>query len=134
LAPGIHTLNLKAWDVMNNSSETQIEFTVADDNELELKHVLNYPNPFTTHTNFWFEHNKPGINLDVTIEVMTITGRIIKTINQKINTPGNRSTEIFWDGKDEFGDKIARGVYLYSIKVSAQGLKKREKIEKIVIF
>jgi hypothetical protein len=84
---------------MNNSSETQIEFTVADDHELELKHVLNYPNPFTTSTNFWFEHNKPGINLDVTIEVMTITGRIIKTIKQKINTPGNRSTEIFWDGK-----------------------------------
>lgn len=134
LEPGVHKLTLKAWDVMNNSNETQIEFTVADDHELELKHVLNYPNPFTTSTNFWFEHNKPGINLDVTIEIMTITGSIIKTIKQKINTPGNRSTEIFWDGRDEFGDKIARGVYLYRLSVAAQGLKKRTKIEKIVIF
>ena len=44
-----------------------LEFTVANDEELTLNHVLNYPNPFTTKTQFWFEHNNPGQDLQVKI-------------------------------------------------------------------
>ena len=52
LEPGLHTLKIKAWDVLNNSKEVVLDFTVAKDEELELSHVLNYPNPFTTKTQF----------------------------------------------------------------------------------
>ena len=134
LKPGAHTLKLKAWDVANNSSEAEIAFTVASDAALELKHVLNYPNPFTTRTGFWFEHNKPGMSLDVSVDIMTISGKIIKSIRQQIISEGNRSDEIFWDGRDDFGDKVGRGVYIYRLRVRAQGLKMAEKTEKLVVF
>jgi hypothetical protein len=134
LEPGIHTLKIKAWDVLNNSNEVLLDFTVAKDEDLELSHVLNYPNPFTTKTQFWFEHNKPGLDLQVRLQIFTLTGRVIKMIQKTINTPGNRSNELEWDGRDEYGDKVGRGVYLYKLSVTAPGKLKKEKIEKLVIF
>ncbi len=134
LAPGPHLLKIKAWDVLNNSNEAILEFIVARDEELELSHVLNYPNPFTTHTQFWFEHNKPGQDLEVNLQIFSLTGRSIKRIKKTINSTGNRSNDLEWDGRDDFGDKVGRGVYFYKISVSSAGSKKKEKIEKLVIF
>jgi hypothetical protein len=134
LEPGPHSLKIKAWDVLNNSNEVILEFNVVNDGELTLSHVLNYPNPFTTKTQFWFEHNKPGQDLQVRLQVFTISGRIIKMIQHTINTPGNRSDVLEWDGRDEYGDKVGKGVYLYKLSITAPGNKRKEKIEKLVIF
>lgn len=134
LPPGPHTLKIKAWDVLNNSNEAILEFVVANDEELELSHVLNYPNPFTTSTSFWFEHNKPGLPLQVHLEIMTITGRVVKSFSQSITTDGNRSDQIHWDGRDDYGSKLGRGVYLYKLRVTAPGKKKKEILEKLVIL
>jgi flagellar hook assembly protein FlgD len=65
---------------------------------------------------------------------MTITGRVIKTIQQTIVSTGNRSAEIEWDGKDEYGDKLGRGVYIYKLRIITEGKKKKEVIEKLVIL
>lgn len=134
LKPGPHSLKIKAWDVVNNSSEYELEFMVANNEELMLRHVLNYPNPFTTKTAFWFEHNKPGMDLQVRIEVFSVTGRIIKTIARTINTAGNRSNEIEWDGKDEFGDRPGRGVYLYRLSVKSADGKNATQMQRLVLI
>src|SRR6185436_9743298 len=91
LKAGPHSLKIKAWDVLNNSSEYILEFNVAKDEDLVLSHVLNYPNPFTTKTQFWFEHNRPGQDLQVKVEIFTVSGKLIKTVKQTINDAGNRS-------------------------------------------
>ena len=134
LEPGRHVLKIKAWDNMNNSSEYVLEFLVENNEELMIAHVLNYPNPFTTKTQFWFEHNRPGQDLQVKVEIFTLTGKIIKTLTYTINTPGNRSSEVEWDGRDEYGAKIGRGVYLYKLKISTSENKKKQAIGKLVIF
>ena len=133
-APGPHSIKIKAWDVLNNSSEYVLEFTVVNDEDLIVDHILNYPNPFTTKTRFCFEHNKPGEDLLVQVQIYTITGRVIKSIEKTINTPGNRSSELEWDGRDEFGDRVSRGVYLYKIRIQNHGSKPRSIIEKLVIL
>ncbi len=134
LAPGPHTLHLKAWDVLNNSSETVLDFIVADDQDLSISHVLNYPNPFTTKTMFWFEHNKPGLPLEVQIQIMTVSGRTVKNIKEEVVTAGNRSASISWDGRDDYGDKVGRGVYIYRLRVRQGGKKYHEVVEKLVIL
>ncbi len=134
LETGIHSLKIKAWDVLNNSSEFILDFSVVNDDELVIDHVLNYPNPFTTKTQFWFEHNKPGQDLLVQIHIFSLSGKMVKRIEKTINTSGNRSTEVDWDGRDDFGDKIGRGVYLYRLKVLCNGSKPRTVIEKLVIL
>lgn len=134
LSAGIHSLKIKAWDVLDNSGETILEFNVAKDEELVLNHVLNYPNPFTTRTQFWFEHNRPDQNLQVTVQIFTLTGKVVKTIKQTINDAGNRSCEVDWDGHDDYGDKLGRGVYLYRITVITPDGRKKEKVEKLALL
>jgi flagellar hook assembly protein FlgD len=134
IATGSHTLRLKAWDIHNNSSETTIEFVVADDAGIALEHVLNYPNPFTTHTEFFFEHNQPCEFLDVRIQVFTVGGKLVKTINQQVKQAGYRSEGIAWDGTDDYGDRIGKGVYVYKIEVMNETGQRGEAIEKLVIL
>jgi hypothetical protein len=69
--------------------------------ELRVDHVLNYPNPFSEKTSFWFEHNHPGVGLSTKVEVFMVSGKLIKTISRTINSTGNRSNEILWNGRDE---------------------------------
>jgi flagellar hook assembly protein FlgD len=66
---------------------------------------------------------------------MTITGKVVWTKNQIISTEGFLSKEISWDGKDDFGNKIGKGVYIYKLTVkSSLTNNKAEKIEKLVIL
>lgn len=135
LAPGPHKISFKAWDVHNNSSEQVLEFTVADDGGIELAHVLNYPNPFTTNTAFFFEHNQACENLDVRIQIFTVGGKLVKTINERVKQTGFRSDSIHWNGTDDFGDRIGKGVYVYKLEVrNAETGQRAEKYEKLVIL
>lgn len=119
IAPGRHTVTVKAWDVYNNSGDGYTEFIVAETADLALSHVLNYPNPFTDNTSFWFEHNRPGDLLDVKVEVFTVSGKRVITLQQQVVTDGYRVDSITWDGRDAYGDVIGKGVYVYKVSVKA---------------
>lgn len=135
LAVGLHIILFKAWDVYNNLVTAEIQFVVVGDDELKLENVLNYPNPFVSYTEFWFSHNRPFEPLEVQVQVMTVTGKIVWTKNQVVTTTGFLSREITWDGRDDFGDRIGKGVYIYKLTVkSTLTNKKTEKFEKLVIL
>jgi len=134
LEEGLHTLKIKAWDVMNNSSDYVLEFRVVKDQELKLERVYNYPNPFTTKTRFMFEHNRPGDNLQVTLRIFTVAGKVVKTMSHTIINDGNRSFEIEWDGKDDYGNKVGRGVYIYQVTVKDSNGKKQSALQKLVVL
>ena len=131
---GQHTLTLKVWDVYNNSGEANTEFVVAESAELALDHVLNYPNPFTTNTAFYFEHNQPGQGLDVKIEIFTVSGKLIKTLDTFIAENSYRVGPIYWNGLDEYGDLIGKGVYIYKLKVAVPSGESADYFEKLVIL
>ncbi len=134
LKPGTHTLHLKAWDVYNNSGESETEFLVTQSAQFALYHVLNYPNPFTTNTDFYFEHNLPDQDLQVRVQIFTVSGRSVKTIDGFYNSKGFRVGPINWDGRDEFGDPLAKGAYVYQLKVIAPSGETARKFEKLVIL
>lgn len=134
LEKGRHTLRVKAWDVLNNSGEGYTEFIVEDNPELALYYVLNYPNPFTTKTSFSFEHNRPGDNLDVRIEIYTVSGKLVKTIQQFISSNARRVSDLNWDGLDEYGDKLGRGVYVYRVTVRDSSGDRAVKYQKLVLL
>jgi len=134
LEPGQHKLTLRAWDVLNNMGEATIEFTVVNDESLQLDHVLNYPNPFTTYTQFFFEHNQPNTTLYSIIQIFTVSGKLVKTIEFTTSSNALRCGPIPWNGRDDFGDTLAKGVYIYKLKVKTSDNKTAEKIEKLVIL
>lgn len=135
LEVGTHIIHLKAYDTYNNPSEASLQFVVLDDSELVLENVLNYPNPFVNYTEFWFNHNKPNEPLEVQIQIFTVSGKLVKTINQLVQNTGSLSRDIQWDGLDDFGQKIGKGVYIYKLSVNATLSDiKAEKYEKLVIL
>ena len=135
LEEGLHTVTFKAWDVYNNSSTSEIQFVVTGNDDLKITNVLNYPNPFVDYTEFWFNHNRPFEPLEVQIQVFTVTGKVVWTKNQIISTDGFLSRDIVWDGKDDFGESVGKGVYVYKLTVNSTLTSKRaEKYEKLVIL
>jgi len=134
LEPGEHNLSIKVWDVNNNSSSSSINFVVKSKEAPLLAHVLNYPNPFSTKTEFMFEHNQSCSSLDVQVQIFTVSGRLVKTISQEVPTAGFRVDGIFWDGRDDFGDELARGTYLYRLSIQTPDGSYAEQTEKLVIL
>ena len=116
--------------------ESSIEFIVAESEEFVIENLLNYPNPFVNYTQFWFNHNRPDETLDVQVQVFTVTGKVVWTQNATLPPSGSYlCREITWDGRDDFGDRIGKGVYVYKITVRSSLTNQRvEKFEKLVIL
>jgi hypothetical protein len=138
LEEGRHAIKVKAWDISNNSGEGYTEFVVASNAGIALDHVLNYPNPFTTSTEFQFEHNLANQPMTVQVQIFTVSGRLVKTIQENVQPDGYRVTGIEWDGTDDFGNRIGRGVYVYKVSVGTETgdgiLASASQFEKLVIL
>lgn len=134
LDPGVHSMIVKAWDTYNNPGEGNTEFVVAESADLALAHVLNYPNPFTTNTTFWFEHNRPCEYLDVRVEIYATSGKLVKSLEKRVLPDGYLVKELQWDGLDDYGDKIGRGVYVYKLDVTTPDGANATEFEKLVIL
>jgi hypothetical protein len=135
LTPGPHTIKVKAWDTYNNSAEGTVEFIAAQTESLALDHVLNYPNPFSNTTTFHFDHNRVGQVLDVQIQIFTVAGRLVKTLSANVVTSTSHDKTITWNGRDDYEDQLARGVYVYRISVRAGSDNQQvSKFEKLVLL
>ena len=117
LENGLHKIYIKAWDILNNSSEEVTEFYVTDSSEGFIDNVFNYPNPFSTSTNFTFEHDLINTDVEVVVNIYTISGKLVKSIVEDRFSQGSRISDIHWDAKDDFSNRLAKGIYLYKIKV-----------------
>ncbi|HPG74205.1 MAG TPA: type IX secretion system sortase PorU, partial [Bacteroidales bacterium] len=131
---GPHTLSLKVWDVLNNSSIAYTDFIVARSHELVIDQVFNYPNPFSTNTQFYFNHNQPNVPMDVIIQVFTVSGKLVKNIEAVVISDGFRSQPISWNALDDFGDRLAKGVYIYKLMVKAPNGNIAQQTEKLFIL
>ena len=116
---GTYTLRVEGQDASGNMSgelEYSIEFEIIT--KSMISNVLNYPNPFSSATRFVYTLTGNESPTFFKIQIMTVSGRIVREITQdelgemKI---GTHQTDFVWDGTDEFGDKLANGVYLYRI-------------------
>ncbi|MEI6266046.1 MAG: type IX secretion system sortase PorU [Sphingobacteriia bacterium] len=119
LKPGKHSIRLKAWDVLNNSNEQSIELTIAQQEKLIIGELRNFPNPFSTSTQFAFEHNQPNTNLLVDLYIYNNAGQRVKSIKRLVNTEGTRNVQISWAGDSDSGQKLVKGIYFYRIIVVA---------------
>jgi flagellar hook assembly protein FlgD len=85
---------------------------------------MNYPNPFSTSTRFVFTITGSELPTYFKIQIMTITGKVVREILGDELGPlhiGRNVTDYAWDGKDEFGDQLANGVYFYRVVTKLNG-------------
>lgn len=128
---GTYKLLVQASDISGNNSgnyDYQIEFEVV--NKSTISEVLNYPNPFSTRTQFIFTLTGSKIPTEFKIQIMTISGKVVREIMRDEFGPiriGRNFSQYRWDGRDEFGDRLANGVYLYRViaRIDGESIEKR---------
>ncbi|HQR94281.1 MAG TPA: type IX secretion system sortase PorU, partial [Sediminibacterium sp.] len=118
MSPGKHQIRIKAWDLANNSSQTLLDFEVANQEKSVIQKLMNYPNPFTDKTTISFEHNQPNTQLPVEIAIYSSSGQLVKTIRKTVFTAGTRNCEIQWDGTNENGQKLKKAIYIYRVVIT----------------
>ncbi|MFA6619132.1 MAG: C25 family cysteine peptidase [Candidatus Neomarinimicrobiota bacterium] len=136
MEPGEHTLQVIAEDLVGNKVESDV-YEIIYSGDSQLINYGNFPNPFTTKTSFIYELTEQFD--DLSIKIYTISGRKIYTISSEVNITGGLPLhsigyhEVQWRGKDEFGNKVANGVYFYVIeaKVDGKKIKAKGKIAKL---
>jgi flagellar hook assembly protein FlgD len=134
LSEGYHTLYLKAWDIMNNSSESSIEFYVTNNQEAVIEELANYPNPFKESTQFIFNHNQAYPALEVTIDIYDLMGNKAAQLIQKNSNEGFQIEPITWYGTSNNGSKLANGIYIYKATINTIEGIKTSKSSKLMIF
>jgi hypothetical protein len=130
---GDYNIKIKAWDVFNNFSVQEANFSVVSSlNGIALRDVYNYPNPFSSNTTFTFQHNITDA-INVKIKIYTIAGRLIKEIEELDLL--NKFVRIDWDGRDNDGNTIGNGTYLYKLTVeSSDGRFKNNVLGKLAVI
>lgn len=116
LSEGKHTLTVKVWDVMNNSSEKEITFVVKDD--FRIERVECYPNPMNEHTSFVFTHNQPDESFDVTLEIFQPSGTRVDMLQTRVVSSGMTTQPLEWNPGAR-SVRMRAGVYLYRITATS---------------
>ncbi len=128
LPDGVNRLSVIFTD--NSDNTDTVSYDVIVSGELVLKDLNNFPNPMRNETNFVFEIGGGDISGNFKIKIYTVSGRLIKILDNPVNIGLN---QISWDGKDDDGELVANGTYLY--KLTSEGESKLEtKTQKLVIL
>ena len=131
---GEHTISLRAWDNVNNPSVATLNFIVETSGTFRLTDLLCYPNP--TIADMWFTagHNRPGSEINVTITIFSTSGKMVMVLKENMSTTGYQLPEIYWDGCDASGGRVARGIYFWRIDAVNEEGEKATASGKLIIL
>ncbi|MEX2593806.1 MAG: C25 family cysteine peptidase [Anditalea sp.] len=125
LEDGHYLLRINGTDAAGNTAgEKPYEISFEVINESQITNFYPYPNPFSSSVRFVFTVTGAELPDQIKIQIMTVTGKVVREIFQDELGPiriGNNISEYAWDGKDEFGDQLANGVYIYRVLVRKEG-------------
>ena len=133
LSEGKHTLKFRAWDILNNSSTTTLDFVVKKSIQPNIVDVYATNNPARESTTFVVAHNFCGAELNLEIDVMDASGRLLWSTS-KSETAATNTMSQKWDLQTDSGGKLNTGIYLYRIKLSSNGSSYASKTQKLIII
>lgn len=133
LSEGKHTLKFRAWDILNNSSTTTLDFVVKKNIQPNIVDVYATNNPARESTTFVVAHNFCGAELNLEIDIMDTSGRLLlSTSKREIATTNTMAYP--WDLRTDSGAKLNTGIYLYRVKLSSNGNSYASKTQKILVI
>ena len=133
LSEGRHQLKFRVWDILNNPSTATLDFTVDKGMAPDIEDVSCTNNPAKTETTFIVTHNYVGSNVDIELEVLDMSGRLLWRHNESGVSTGNAYT-VNWDLTMSSGARLQTGVYLYRVRLSSGGAVKESKAKKLIII
>ena len=117
LTEGTYEFDLKVWDMQNNSSTAHLWLVVGGD--VFLAGVRNYPNPFNEETRITMSHVGKGGSFHVVVEMFDVLGRNVARLTKQVVSTGDGELEpIVWNGRDQWGNMLPTGIYLYRLTLT----------------
>ena len=132
LENGPHSLTFRAWDVLNNTSQTSLNFVVDDGLTTNILRLMASKNPAVTSTNFMVSYDLPGSECDFIVEVFDFSGRRI-WMHEENSTSEKGVFTITWNLTNGAGAKVGTGIYLYRCQVRCGQSKWTSKTQKIIV-
>lgn len=133
LEDGPHKLLFRAWDVLNNSTTSELAFNVNAKQEPSLISIICTNNPASSSTRFVIGHDRTGSQMDVTLEVYDTSGRKLWE-RSETGIPTDQTYVVDWDLTVGSGSKLRTGVYLYRVLVSSNGSTKASQAKKLIVL
>jgi hypothetical protein len=131
---GEHTVSLRAWDNLNNPSVATLRFVVETDGNFKLSNLLAFPNPVTEGTKFTAGHNRPDTEMQITITIFSSDGSAVRVLREHATGTGYALPDIPWNGCDENGGRLARGLYFWRAEAVTSGGEKCSATGRIIIL
>lgn len=131
LEEGEHRLKFTAWDILNNPTTQELRFRVARG----LKPTFSISctnNPATTSTTFVIANDRIGSNVDVRIEVLDMSGRLLWRHDES-GVSSDSAYTVNWDLKLDNGQQLDTGVYLYRVRLASDGASRMSKAKKLIV-
>ena len=133
LSEGKHTLKFRAWDILNNSSTTTLDFVVRNSIQPNITDVYATNNPARESTTFVVAHNFCGADLDLVIEIMDSSGRLLWSTSEN-GTATTNTIAYKWDLRTDSGAKLNTGIYLYRVRLNSNGSSYATKTQKLIVI
>ncbi len=133
LNEGPHRLQFRAWDVLNNSTTSELNFNVSKSASPNFFDVECTHNPATTTTGIRIIHDRVGANMDVVLDIFDMAGHHLWQ-HREHGTPYDNTYLINWDLCVDGGRRLHTGVYLYRVRISSNGSSQTSKAKKIIII
>lgn len=134
LADGHHTLEVRVWDVYNNTSTAKVNFVVASADRVSLANIYAYPNPTSGTTYFHFEHNQDGIDLKVNLEVFDQMGRKLVNKDWNLTPEGSLINDLEWNGTDDGGNYLSTGTYYFRLTIRSEAAASESIISERLVY
>ena len=133
LEAGPHQLTFRAWDVLNNTSSTTLDFVVNPSLKPQVLQFVASPNPAVTSTTFLVTHDRPGATCTFTIDVFDFAGRRLWSHTERGSSAGS-TYRIPWNLTAQAGGRLGSGIYLCRCQMQCDGSKRVSKTQKIVVL
>lgn len=134
LEPGMHTVEFKVWDILNNSTTYTFTFEVAEGLKPNLIEMYATPNPARDQVEFYLRHNRPESNLKVTVMVYDMTGKFLWSTEKSGSSELFKAYVVTWNLTDNGGRRLRPGVYLYRAAIRTNNSKEATKANKLIIL
>ena len=124
---GKHTLTLRVWDLLDNSTVSTINFEVVTGLPPQILSVYNYPNPVKTKTTIIVNNDQPEKVINTAVEIFDLSGRKIWSFSQP------NAEDIQWNLISNSGQRVKTGIYLYRVSIKTKNSKSTSKTNKMLV-
>lgn len=120
LKEGPNNLEIKATDLLGNTSTTALQIRVEGSLKLQIETVGSFPNPASDEVRFFISHNRPGENLLLNVSIFSLSGSEIFSLQRRFPKAERFLTDIQWIFLQSKTKYPAKGTYLYQIELFSE--------------